>query len=110
MLFSRVRELLDRTIHNPTYDGHTPPPRPASDTLTSQSSTLGHQYETIDSRMVSTGRVGDGGPSSLAVPPTVISDPLPTEPQPYEIVGVASIDIDPTIYEVSQEYLDRNNK
>ncbi len=60
--------------------------------------------------MVSTGRVGDGGPSSLAVPPTVISDPLATEPQPYEIVGVASRDIDPTIYEVSQEYLDRNNK
>ncbi len=98
-VWSRVRDLLDRTLHNPTYDAHTRS-RPASNTLTEQNSTLGHQYETIDSQMVSRGD-GDGR-YSLAKTPTVIGDPIPTEPQPYEIVGVASRDIDPTIWSLSR--------
>ncbi len=111
LFFHRVRDFLDRTLHNPTYDSAAPltTPTPPSTTPTSRSDTLSHQYETVDSRRRAVSqnqRVSDysdsGGNYSLAGPPTYDSDdplPIDVEPQPYEIVGVAS----PTRYKVSQQ-------
>ncbi len=105
---------MDRALHNPTYDSTAPitrpiRPTPTQATPTTQSSSPNHQYETIDSRRANAvaqnqrvSHISNHGDSagiySLAGPPSD-TDSMPTEPQPYEVVGVTSSgahNIDPT--------------
>lgn len=106
-------EVLDRTLHNPTYSPNTFALQPQQNTnttdgtLTSQrTNTLGHHYEAVDSASVPRERRADHTSRNDVHQYDVIAD---TTPQPYESVhhsysGAADSDIDPTRYEVSEAF------
>ena len=109
----RVMEVLDRTLHNPTYssDALTQQPQQntstTTSTLTSQrTNTLGHHYEAVDSASTPRERGADNTGRNDVHQYDVIAD---ATPQLYESVrhsynGAADSEIDPTRYEVSEAY------